>query len=118
MPAKQRLNRADIDAHFVPPRVIELAPKSHLRSSMEMDALDTDMRDRLWATEIYDVDVYGWKNEEEEDPDYIGYTMWTLNAPYEHSSVERQDGRPPERRATKEQQRLIELGEDFHGVMK
>jgi hypothetical protein len=85
---------------------------------MNMDDFDLEMRDRLWELGVYNVDAYGWKNADEVDPDYVGYAMWTLDAPYEHASVERQGGHAPERRASAEQQRLIELGEDLHGVMK
>lgn len=67
---------------------------------------------------IFDVDSYGWKGFDALDPEFVGYPMWTLDRPYEGSPMAREQDVPPERRPTKEEQRLVELGEDFAGLMK
>jgi hypothetical protein len=83
-----------------------------------LDELERELRNVLLEYEIYDVDAYGWLNDEDVDPEHVGYAMWTLTPPYEQEWLSAQHRRRPSRRASAQQQRLIELGEDFQGLMK
>jgi len=72
----------------------------------------------LHESGIYDVDTYGWSGLDDVDPEFVGYAMWTLDRPYEGTAMGRQLDIPPDRRPTDDEQRLVELGEDFEGLMK
>jgi hypothetical protein len=67
---------------------------------------------------VFDIDHYGWLNEDDVDPEFVGYAMWVLNAPYDHDFTAWQDGKPRLKAATRQEQTLMEWGHDFFGLMK
>lgn len=80
--------------------------------------LESDRTKLLDENAVYDVDAYGWLNADDIDPEYVGYAMWTLTPPYEQEWLSAQHRLAPSRSASHAEQRLVELGEDFQGLMK
>lgn len=72
----------------------------------------------LRVRRVFDIDHYGWLDEDDHDPEFVGYAMWTLNAPYEHDFIAWQDNRPPLRAATDQERTLMTWDHDFFGLMK
>ena len=64
------------------------------------------------------MDHYGWLNEDDVNPTFTGYAMWAMNPPYDHDFDAWQADVPPSRAPTEAEQRLMELGHDFFGLMK
>lgn len=88
--------------------------------TVDLDALRKKTEELLHSRGVYDVDAYGWLNENDVDPEFVGYAMWALSSPYNnpgpcHGSW---DDPPPDRAPTETEQRLMELGHDFFGLMK
>jgi len=81
-------------------------------------AVPADARELLHARGVYDIDHHGWINEEEIDPEFAGYVMWLQDPPYEYDVMGWQYNTPPTTAPTEKQQRLMELGSDFFGLMK
>jgi hypothetical protein len=81
-------------------------------------ALSEAIEDSLIAQRIFDVDGYGWLNADEHDPDFVGYAMWATSPPFETDFESAFAGKPPRCAATQREQRLVELGTDFEGLMK
>jgi len=67
---------------------------------------------------VFDVGHYGWLNEDDVDPEFVGYAMWALNPPYDIDFDAWQREIAPGRAATAPEQRLMELSHDFFGLMK
>jgi hypothetical protein len=86
--------------------------------TVDIDALRKQKEELLSSRGVCDVDALGWLNEDDVDPDFVGYAMWALSSPYEHDSEGWQDDTPPGRAPTKAEQHLMELGHDFFGLMK
>jgi hypothetical protein len=80
-------------------------------------ALEREVRSTLDDARIYDITSYGWLNENDPDPEFIGHAMWQLGQPsIDHSALL---GDQPVRRRPEEIERLIlTAGEDFCGVMQ
>src|SRR5882762_3316216 len=86
--------------------------------TVDLEALRETVEKLLCSRRLFDIDTFGWLNENDEDPEYIGYVMWALSAPYEHDFESWQNKTPPNREPTEAEQRLMELGHDFFGLMK
>jgi hypothetical protein len=86
--------------------------------SSDFDSLRRAASERLQARGVFDIDAYGWMNEDDVDPDFVGYAMWTTSPPYDHDFEAWQNDTPPGRPPTAVEQRLMELGHDFFGLMK
>lgn len=84
----------------------------------DVKALSDAIEDALIAERIFDVDSYGWLNADDHDPEFVGYAMWSTSPPFESDFENTLKGKPPRWVATPSQQRLIELGTDFEGLMK
>jgi hypothetical protein len=84
----------------------------------DFESLRTAAVEGLHQREVFDIDAYGWLNEDDVDPDFVGYAMWTTSPPYDHDFESWQRDVPPSRPPTVVQQRLMELGHDFFGLMK
>jgi hypothetical protein len=82
--------------------------------SVDVQALAEAIETALAAERIFDVDSYGWLNEDDIDPDFVGYAMWGMNPPFEFDFPTPENARV----ASKSEQRLVELGTDFEGLMK
>jgi len=85
--------------------------------TVDLDALRKETEELLHSRGVFDVDHFGWLSQDEVDPEYVGYAMWDLTPPYDHHLMRSSD-EPPSRAATEAQQRLMELGHDFFGLMK
>lgn len=72
----------------------------------------------LRSREVFDIDAFGWLNENDVDPEFIGYVMWTQSPPCDFDFTARQNNKPPGRAPTESDQKLMELGHDFFGLMK
>jgi hypothetical protein len=84
----------------------------------ELKSLRNQAVERLERRSVFDIDAYGWLNADDVDPDLVGYAMWTLTPPYDHDFEAWQNNTPPGRSPTDREQRLMELGHDFFGLMK
>jgi hypothetical protein len=84
----------------------------------ELETLHAAAVHLLEARSLFDIDAYGWLNEDDMDPEFVGYAMWTLTPPYEHDFNGLFDGLPAQPGPTDAQQRLLEWGHDFFGLMK
>src|SRR5260370_42090975 len=85
--------------------------------TVDLDALRKEAEELLHSRGVFDVDRFGWLSQDEVDPEYVGYAMWALSPPYDHHLMRSSD-EAPSRAATEAQQRLMELGHDFFGLMK
>lgn len=80
-------------------------------------ALEREVLSILNQAQIYDVESYGWLNENDPDPDFIGHAMWQLNQPF--IDYEALLGEQPVRRRPDDTEKLIvTAGEDFTGLMQ
>ena len=86
--------------------------------TIDLEVLRETVEKLLCSRRLFDIDTFGWLNENDEDPEYIGYVMWALSPPYEHNFESWQNNKPPKRAPTQNEQRLMELGHDFFGLMK
>jgi hypothetical protein len=80
-------------------------------------ALKREVQAALKDASIYDISSYGWLNEYEADPEFIGHAMWQIDQPpIEQSAL---FGEGPVRRRPKDIEReILTSGEDFCGVME
>jgi hypothetical protein len=85
---------------------------------VDLDVLRKTTEELLCSRGVFDVDAFGWLNEDDVDPEFVGYAMWTLSPPYNHDFMGFQDDTPPDRAPTRAEQQLMELGHDFFGLMK
>ncbi len=72
----------------------------------------------LASRKVYDINSYGWWNEDQVDQKFVGYAMWDLNPPYEQDFDSWEKNVPPLRAPTERDAALLELGSDFSGLMK
>jgi hypothetical protein len=86
--------------------------------TVDLDALGKKTEELLHSRGVFDVDAYGWLNENDVDPEFVGYAMWALSSPYDHDFESWQNDTPPSRAPTETEQRQMELGHDFFGLMK
>jgi hypothetical protein len=86
--------------------------------TVDLEVLRETVEKLLCSRGLFDIDSFGWLNENDEDPEYIGYVMWALSPPYEHDFESWQNKTPPNREPADAEQRLMELGHDFFGLMK
>lgn len=84
----------------------------------ELEALRAAALHQLEARSVFDINAYGWLNADDVDPDFVGYAMWTLTPPYEHDFDHLLGERTAQTPPTDAQQRLLEWGHDFYGLMK
>jgi hypothetical protein len=86
--------------------------------TVNSDDVRKTVEDLLCARRVFDIDAFGWRDENNVDSEYVGYAMWVLSPPYDLDFVGWQDNVPPERAPTESQQQLMEVGHDFFGLMK
>ncbi len=86
--------------------------------TVDLEVLRKTIEELLWSRCVFDVDAYGWLNENDVDPEFVGYAMWALSSPYNHDFQSWQNDTPPSRAPTETEQRQMELGHDFFGLMK
>src|SRR5713226_9400042 len=86
--------------------------------TVDLDALRKETEELLHSRGVFDVDNFGWLNADDVDPEFVGYAMWALSPPYDHDFESWQNDNPPSRAPTETEQRQMELGHDFFGLMK
>jgi hypothetical protein len=86
--------------------------------SVDLELLRKTIEELLCSRGVFDVDDFGWLNADDVDPEFVGYAMWALSPPYDHDFESWQNDTPPSRAPTEAEQRLMELGHDFFGLMK
>jgi hypothetical protein len=86
--------------------------------TVDLDALRNRIEELLHRRGVFDVHAFGWLNENDEDPEFVGYAMWVLDSPYDHDVISWQNETPPDRAPTEVEQQLMELGHDFFGLME
>jgi hypothetical protein len=86
--------------------------------TFDLDVLRKKTEELLCSRGVFDIDDFGWLNENDADPEFIGYAMWALSPPYAHDFDGWQNNTPPGRAPTEAEQQLMELGHDFFGLMK
>jgi hypothetical protein len=85
--------------------------------TVDLDVLRNTTEELLCSRGVLDVDAFGWLDENDVDPEFVGYAMWALSPPYDHDDGW-QNNTPPRREPTDAEQQLMELGHDFFGLMK
>lgn len=86
--------------------------------TVDLDVLRKTTEELLRSRGVFDVDAFGWLNEDDVDPEFVGYAMWALSPPYTHDFMGLQNDTPPSRAPTEAEQQLMQLGHDFFGLMK
>jgi hypothetical protein len=89
-----------------------------LGMAVDLDVLRKTTEKLLHSRGVFDVDAFGWLNEDDVDPEFVGYAMWALSPPYDHDFAGWQNNTPPCRAPTTAERQLMELGHDFFGLMK
>jgi hypothetical protein len=79
--------------------------------------LEREVRSVLNDAAIYDIDSYGWLNENDPDPEFIGHAMWQTDQP--SIDLNALMGEQPVRRRPEEAEKpILTTGEDFCGLMQ
>ena len=81
------------------------------------DALRGQVDKALKDAEIYNIDVYGWLNADDIDPEYVGHAMWQMHGPPDDDLIFFED-RPLPRRPADTEMDIVHAGEDFCGMMQ
>jgi hypothetical protein len=81
------------------------------------EALKREVQTALKDASIYDIGSYGWLNEYEADPEFIGHAMWQIDQPPIEQSALFGEG-PVRRRPKNIEREILTSGEDFCGVME
>jgi hypothetical protein len=80
-------------------------------------ALDREVRSALKNAQIYDITSYGWLNQNDPDPNFIGYAMWDTDAP--SIDLDALSGEQPVcRRPSEIEKVILTAGTDFTGLMQ
>ena len=80
--------------------------------------LDRRSTDLLCAQKLYDIGNYGWLDQENIDPAYLGHAMWQTNPPTEVDWDFLFFGTAVGTRPTEKQVLLMVAGNDFEGTMR
>lgn len=81
------------------------------------EALKREVQTALNDSSIYDIGSYGWLNEYNADPEFIGHAMWQIDQPPIDQSALFGEG-PVRRRPKDIEIEILTSGEDFCGVME
>lgn len=79
--------------------------------------LEREVEQALTDASVYDIGSYGWLNENDADPEFIGHAMWQTDQPHidENSLL----GEAPVHNRPKEiEKEILTAGEDFCGMMQ
>lgn len=94
---------------------------SNIRNPRDLAALLKDLGgeiDQLLVAEgIVAVDSYGWMDHDEADPEYIGFTLWQTDPPFQPDYSILTGGGIVSYAPTRRDEVLIRNGEDFVAVM-
>jgi hypothetical protein len=79
--------------------------------------LEREVEQALTDASIYDIGSYGWVNENDADPEFIGHAMWQIDQP--HIDENSLFGELPVHNRPKESEKeILTAGEDFCGMMQ
>lgn len=81
------------------------------------EALKREVQTALKDASIYDIGSYGWLNEHDADPEFVGHAMWQIDQPLINQTALFGEG-PVRRRPKDIEKEIITLGEDFCGLME
>jgi hypothetical protein len=81
------------------------------------EALEREVQAALKDSSIYYIGSYGWLNEYDADPEFIGHAMWQIDQPPIEQSALFGEG-PVRRRPKNIEREILTSGEDFCGVME
>lgn len=81
------------------------------------EALRREVQAVLKHASIRDIGSYGWLNEYDADPEFIGHAMWQIDQPPLDQSALFGEG-PVRRRPKDIEREILTSGEDFCGVME
>jgi hypothetical protein len=81
------------------------------------EAFKREVQTALKDASIYDIGSYGWLNEYEADPEFIGHAMWQIDQPPIEQGALFGEG-PVRRRPKNIEREILTSGEDFCGVME
>lgn len=79
-------------------------------------SLENSVEAALQSANIYEMGSYGWLNENDVDPNYVGHAMWQTDQPHVELDVHLGD-QPVRRRPKAIDENILTLGEDFNGLM-
>ncbi len=80
-------------------------------------AVEREVQTALTEASVYDVGSYGWLNENDADPEFIGHAMWQTDQP--SIDFEALLGETPVSRRPEEiEKEILIAGEDFCGLMQ
>ncbi len=81
------------------------------------EALEREVQSALAEASVYDVSSYGWLNENDADPEFIGHAMWQTDQP--SIDLKALFGEAPvSRRPEDIEKEILTAGEDFCGLMQ
>ncbi len=81
------------------------------------EALEREVQSALAEASVYDVSSYGWLNENDADPEFIGHAMWQIDQP--SIDLKALFGETPvSRRPEDIEKEILTAGEDFCGLMQ
>ena len=84
----------------------------------ELASLESAARELLHTAGVYDIGSYGWLNENDVDPEFVGHAMWQLDQPLVRPLDDPFDERPVLERPSPRDQQVLVAGEDFCGMMR
>jgi hypothetical protein len=83
----------------------------------ELASLESAARVLLHGAGVYDIGSYGWLNENDVDPDFVGHAMWQLDQPLART-LDPFSERPVLERPSPRDKQVLVAGEDFSGMMR
>jgi hypothetical protein len=84
----------------------------------ELERLESAVADVLKTTGLYDIGSYGWRNENEPDPEFVGHAMWQVDQPLGQALMDTLEERPVRDRPSARDKHVLVAGEDFCGMMR
>jgi len=81
------------------------------------EALKREVQAALNEASIYDIGSYGWLNEYDADPEFVGHAMWQIDQPLAHQ-IELFGEGPVRKRPKDIEKEILTSGEDFCGLME
>src|SRR5258708_856832 len=99
--------------------IADLKPGTATRSPAdELESLESAATAALIAADVYDIGNYGWLNENEADPDFIGHAMWQTDQPLARALDDPLEEQPVRERPSPRDKQILVAGEDFCGTMR
>lgn len=94
----------------------EMTITKFLSTDKLIEYLEEELRTLLNDRGVYEVEHYGWMDDDVPDPDYIGHAMWQVSPP----AVAFQGGRDRQGKARSEAviDRLMSVGMEFTALVK